>query len=180
MPTVSLAQHRLMEAAAHTRGGYGGVPQSVGKEFVHADDMSPEDWGGLLGGLLKFFGEEENEPEHASDAYALDYASVRTKDADGHLHVASSIVSAAQVNPYQGSEIPNWQALGLDPQRVYMLLREFLADLGSIYLIILGVIGILIMLRAPKGLWGYVADRFGWQAFPLARRLEPRLESRRD
>ena len=54
---------------------------------------------------------------------------------------------------------------------VYMLLREFLADLGSIYLIILGVVGIGIMLKAPKGLWGYLADRFGWQAFPLSRRL---------
>ncbi|HVZ60642.1 MAG TPA: hypothetical protein VG892_07635 [Terriglobales bacterium] len=26
-----------MEAAAHTPGGYGGVPQSVGKEFAAAD-----------------------------------------------------------------------------------------------------------------------------------------------
>ena len=26
-----------MEAAAHTPGGYGGVPQSVGKDFVTAD-----------------------------------------------------------------------------------------------------------------------------------------------
>jgi hypothetical protein len=26
-----------MRAAAHTKGGYGGVPQSVGKEFVAAD-----------------------------------------------------------------------------------------------------------------------------------------------
>ena len=56
---------------------------------------------------------------------------------------------------------------------VYLFLREFLADLGSVYLIILGVIGIVIMLRAPKGLWGYLADRFGWQAFPLSRRLAP-------
>ena len=37
MPTTSPAQHRLMEAAAHTKGGYGGVPQSVGKEFVGKD-----------------------------------------------------------------------------------------------------------------------------------------------
>lgn len=28
---------RLMQAAAHTKGGYGGVPQSVGKDFVAAD-----------------------------------------------------------------------------------------------------------------------------------------------
>jgi hypothetical protein len=37
MPSKSPAQERLMRAAAHTKGGYGGVPQSVGKEFVAAD-----------------------------------------------------------------------------------------------------------------------------------------------
>lgn len=26
-----------MEAAAHTKGGYGGVPQKVGRDFVAAD-----------------------------------------------------------------------------------------------------------------------------------------------
>lgn len=37
MPATSAAQERLMQAAAHTKGGYGGVPQSVGKEFVSKD-----------------------------------------------------------------------------------------------------------------------------------------------
>ncbi len=37
MPSKSKSQHRLMEAAAHTRGGYGGVPQKVGKDFVKVD-----------------------------------------------------------------------------------------------------------------------------------------------
>lgn len=37
MPSKSPAQHRLMEAAAHTPGGYGGVPQSVGQDFSQAD-----------------------------------------------------------------------------------------------------------------------------------------------
>lgn len=37
MPSVSQAQSKLMAAAAHTPGGYGGVPQSVGKEFNAAD-----------------------------------------------------------------------------------------------------------------------------------------------
>jgi branched-chain amino acid transport system permease protein len=54
---------------------------------------------------------------------------------------------------------------------IYFVLREFLADLASFYLIILGVVAIGVMLKAPKGIWGYVADRFGWQLFPLARRL---------
>jgi branched-chain amino acid transport system permease protein len=54
---------------------------------------------------------------------------------------------------------------------IYFVLREYLADLASTYLIILGVVAIGVMLKAPKGIWGYVADRFGWQLFPLARRL---------
>ena len=37
MPSKSPAQARLMAAAAHTPGGYGGVPQSVGREFNQAD-----------------------------------------------------------------------------------------------------------------------------------------------
>ena len=37
MPTKSPAQKRLMQAAAHTKSGFGGVPQKVGKEFVSAD-----------------------------------------------------------------------------------------------------------------------------------------------
>lgn len=37
MPSKSLAQARLMAAAAHTKGGYDGVPQKVGKEFNEAD-----------------------------------------------------------------------------------------------------------------------------------------------
>lgn len=37
MPSKSKSQERLMRAAAHTRGGYGGVPQKVGKDFEAAD-----------------------------------------------------------------------------------------------------------------------------------------------
>lgn len=48
MPSKSPAQHRLMEAAAHTKGGFGGVPQSVGKEFVKADKMKE---GGLYANI---------------------------------------------------------------------------------------------------------------------------------
>ena len=54
---------------------------------------------------------------------------------------------------------------------VFFLLRHALADLGSLYLLMLGVVAIAVMLKVPKGIWGYIADRFGWQLFPLARRL---------
>ena len=37
MPSVSEKQKKLMNIAAHTPGGFGGVPQSVGREFHEAD-----------------------------------------------------------------------------------------------------------------------------------------------
>lgn len=40
MPSKSPAQHKLMEIAAHTPGGYGGVPRKVGKDFARADDKA--------------------------------------------------------------------------------------------------------------------------------------------
>ncbi|MFT3673241.1 branched-chain amino acid ABC transporter permease [Aestuariivirga sp.] len=49
---------------------------------------------------------------------------------------------------------------------VYFLLREFLADLGTIYLLFLGALAIIIMLVAPKGIWGYVAQRWNISLFP--------------
>jgi branched-chain amino acid transport system permease protein len=53
---------------------------------------------------------------------------------------------------------------------IFFLLRQTLADLGSLYLMMLGVVAIAIMLKAPKGIWGLLAGRFGWQMFPLERR----------
>lgn len=48
----------------------------------------------------------------------------RTIDGFGRMSVSVSNISKAAVNPYRGSEIPNHGALGLDPDRVYMLLRD--------------------------------------------------------
>jgi branched-chain amino acid transport system permease protein len=54
---------------------------------------------------------------------------------------------------------------------VYFLLRETLADLGTIYLILLGVVAIVIMLKAPSGLWGLIRGKAGRELFPLSRRI---------
>lgn len=54
---------------------------------------------------------------------AFDRASVRTTDVDGRLHVSVTNISKANVCPYLGREIPGWQGLGLDPDRIYSLLR---------------------------------------------------------
>lgn len=49
--------------------------------------------------------------------------SLRTYDVDGRMHVKVCNLSKATVNPYYGKEIPNSEALGLDPNRVYNLYR---------------------------------------------------------
>lgn len=54
---------------------------------------------------------------------------------------------------------------------VFFVLRQAFADLGSVYLLMLGVIAIVVMLWAPQGLWGLVVKRYGWQMLPLERRL---------
>lgn len=54
---------------------------------------------------------------------------------------------------------------------VFFALRGFLADLGPLYLIVLGLVAILVMLKAPQGLWGLVAERFRIEIFPVGRQL---------
>ena len=55
---------------------------------------------------------------------AYDRASVRTYDLDGRLHVRVANISRAAVNSYLGSEIPDARRLGLDPLKVYQMLRD--------------------------------------------------------
>ena len=54
---------------------------------------------------------------------------------------------------------------------VFFLLRQALADLGSLYVLMMGTVAIVVMLWAPKGLWGMIVERLGWQALPLQRHL---------
>ncbi|PHP66698.1 branched-chain amino acid ABC transporter permease [Zhengella mangrovi] len=54
---------------------------------------------------------------------------------------------------------------------VFFILQNLFADYGSWYLLILGLIGIVVMLFAPRGLWGLFTDKTGIQLFPIRRRL---------
>jgi branched-chain amino acid transport system permease protein len=65
---------------------------------------------------------------------------------------------------------------------VFFALRQTLADLGTIYLMMLGLVAIVIMLTAPKGIWGVIVERLGWQLFPLERTVlfeEPQTATKR-
>jgi branched-chain amino acid transport system permease protein len=54
---------------------------------------------------------------------------------------------------------------------IYFGLRELLADYGTWYLILLGVVAVAIMLTAQEGLWGLVAKRFDVHLFSVRRHL---------
>jgi branched-chain amino acid transport system permease protein len=54
---------------------------------------------------------------------------------------------------------------------IFYLMQRYLADFGASYLILLGTLGILVMLFAPKGLWGLVSERYGLTLFPTRRKL---------
>ena len=55
---------------------------------------------------------------------AFDKSSVRSYDKDGRLHVAVTPISKANVCKYLGREIPGWDSLGLDPNKVYNMYRD--------------------------------------------------------
>ncbi|MCB1341619.1 MAG: branched-chain amino acid ABC transporter permease [Pseudooceanicola sp.] len=52
---------------------------------------------------------------------------------------------------------------------LYFLLREMLIDYGTIYLIVLGLVGILVMIFSRGGVWGLVERHLGWSLLPTRR-----------
>lgn len=54
---------------------------------------------------------------------------------------------------------------------IFFALRETLADFGTIYLMVLGLVAIVVMLKAPKGVWGLIRDRFDLELFPFSYRV---------
>jgi branched-chain amino acid transport system permease protein len=54
---------------------------------------------------------------------------------------------------------------------IYFSMRQCFSDYGAWYLIVLGIVAIVVMIWAPRGIWGELAHRFGWRIFPIARVL---------
>ena len=54
---------------------------------------------------------------------------------------------------------------------VFYTMQHYLAAFGTWYLILLGALAIATMLFAPKGIWGYVAQRYRVALFPVRRML---------
>jgi branched-chain amino acid transport system permease protein len=54
---------------------------------------------------------------------------------------------------------------------VFFLLRELLADYGAWYMILLGALAVVTMMRYPQGLWGLAAERWDLHVFPVQHRV---------
>lgn len=54
---------------------------------------------------------------------------------------------------------------------VFFVLRSVLADYGSWYLVVLGLVAVAVMIKAPRGIWGYLAEHFELRLFPVQRRV---------
>ncbi|MGH1563352.1 branched-chain amino acid ABC transporter permease [Mumia sp. DW29H23] len=55
---------------------------------------------------------------------------------------------------------------------VFFALQQLLADSGSWYLIVLGVLAAASAIWMPRGLWGQVIDRTGFRVFPVGYHLD--------
>lgn len=61
---------------------------------------------------------------YAGDSIAMDKSSVRSYDVDGRLRVEKTPISKSNICPYYGREIPDYESLGLDANKVYNLFRD--------------------------------------------------------
>jgi branched-chain amino acid transport system permease protein len=62
---------------------------------------------------------------------------------------------------------------------VFLLLRGFLADLGPWYFMLSGAVAIIVTLTMPKGIAGWLAEKFELDLFPLRRRVRlPKQKSK--
>ncbi len=95
-------------------------------------------------------------------------------------------VQTARISPDAAFSVTNWTAYvifivvigGIGTIEgpivgvlVFFALQTLLADFGTWYLLVLGSLGIIIMLFAPRGLWGLFSARTGITVFPVQRRL---------
>ena len=65
------------------------------------------------------FAERHLKSGEVGKGLAFEAPSRRHKDINGYLHVEVSPLTKETVNPYRGREIPGWDILELDPEKIY-------------------------------------------------------------
>lgn len=118
-------QHKPKSSSNSNGGTILNVPykqRNIAKQFGAKWDAEKKTWyipeGEEVPPQIKYLIAKDSRCMMAQDR------SMRSYDEDGRMHVETSNISKATVNPYYGSEIPNHQQLGLEPKKVYYLLRD--------------------------------------------------------
>ena len=61
---------------------------------------------------------------------------------------------------------------------VFFALQQSLAQYGTWYFIVLGLVAMAVAIWAPRGIWGLISDRLGIRLFPVGYYLWPAGEKR--
>jgi branched-chain amino acid transport system permease protein len=61
---------------------------------------------------------------------------------------------------------------------ILFALQQTLSQEGAWYLVLVGGIAVLATLMVPRGLWGFVSDKWGWSLFPVGYRVRDQQELR--
>jgi hypothetical protein len=161
MPSKSPAQHRLMEAAAHTKGGFGGVPQKVGKEFARADEGKKFKEGGLYANIhakqarIKAgSGEKMRKPGDPGAPTAKDFR-------DSQKTAKKKTGGEVSLSVKRGEALPVSQGAGLTEKGR----KKYNAATGS-------------NLKAPQPQGGPRRDSFCARMGPVAKKSEPGSRAR--
>jgi len=100
------------------------------------------------------------------------------------------IVEKLRITPAAGFSVTDWSAdvifivviggIGsiegpIIGTLLFFVLRALLADYGAWYLITLGTIAIIVMLKAPRGLWGLIGGGHNVHLFPIRRNVQLRF-----
>ncbi|MBQ9979900.1 MAG: branched-chain amino acid ABC transporter permease [Oscillospiraceae bacterium] len=57
---------------------------------------------------------------------------------------------------------------------IYVLLSQILYNFAGYSNLILGIIAVILIMVAPKGIMGYLEERFAWDIFGIRRRIKPK------
>jgi len=59
---------------------------------------------------------------------------------------------------------------------ILFALQQTLSQNGAWYLVLVGGVAVATTLTVPRGLWGFVSDRWGWSLFPVGYQVRDRRE----
>ncbi len=100
------------------------LPDFVVFEAPVVEPLAHDSFLAMDRGISSKLSDQQLKKLSARRGMAFDEASVRKYDADGRLHVEMTNISKANICPYLGSEIPGASELGLEPDKIYQLLRD--------------------------------------------------------